>query len=341
MNRTLRTAAVALAMVPLARVPAPAQQPADLFTVEKYLDYEQVADPQLSPDGARIVYTRRWVNRQDDRWESALWIMGGDGARNRFLTRGSAPVWSPDGTRIAYLAEGEPRGTQVWVKYMDVEGPGTQVTRLAQAPSEVRWSPDGRSLGFAAVVPRPASWSIPMPAAPEGAHWTAAPRLVERLHYRQDRTGFTEPGWMHLFVVPADGGTPRQLTSGDWNVGFRFDQLSGAVGWSWSPDGRTIVVEGLNAPDADLRYRDSDLYAVDVATGAMRKLTAERGTWHNPVFSRNGRWIAFTGYASTPHTYRAEDLYVMDASGGPARQVAVGLDRDAADLRWAPDDSGI
>jgi len=342
MNRMLRTAAVALAILPLPAARAPAQQPADsLFTVEKYLDYETVNDPQLSPDGAHIVYSRRWVNRQEDRWESALWIMGADGSRNRFLTRGSSPVWSPDGTRIAYLAEGEPRGTQLWVKYMDTEGPGTQVTRLAQAPADVRWSPDGRSLGFAALVPRPASWSIAMPSAPEGARWTAAPRMVERLHYRQDRAGFTEPGWVHLFVVPADGGTPRQLTSGDWNVGFRFDQLSFGVGWSWAPDGRTVVVEGLNAPDADLRYRDSDLYAVNVATGAMRKLTTERGTWHNPVVSPNGRWIAFTGYPYTPHTYRAEDLYVMEAGGGTPRKIAAGLDRDPSDLRWAPDDSGL
>jgi Tol biopolymer transport system component len=109
--------------------------------------------------------------------------------------------------------------------------------------------------------------------------------------------GFTEPGFVHLFVVPADGGTPRQLTRGDWNVGFRFDMLSANVGWSFTPDGRTIVVEGLNAPDADLRYRDAELYAVDVATGAIRTLTPARGTWRQPVVSHDGRWIAYTSSA--------------------------------------------
>jgi dipeptidyl aminopeptidase/acylaminoacyl peptidase len=309
--------------------------------VEKYLDYEQAADPQISPDGARIVYTRRWVNRQDDRWESALWIMNADGSRNRFLTRGSNAVWSPDGTRIAYLAEGEPRGTQVWVRYVDAEGAGTQVTRVDRAPANVQWSPDGRALGFTAVVGSAATWAIQMPAPPEGARWTPAPRLVERLHYRQDRTGFSEPGFTHLFVVPADGGTPRQLTSGDWNLGSRFDQLAGGVGWSWSPDGRTIVVEGLNAPDADLRYRDSDLFAVDVASGAIRKLTPERGSWSKPRISPDGRWIAFTGFAATPHTYQAEDLWVMPAAGGAPRKISGALDRDPDALQWAPDNSGV
>ena len=60
-----------------------------LLTVEHYLDWEQVADPQLSPDGMRVVYTRRYVNKIEDKWESALWIMSADGSKNRFLVKGS------------------------------------------------------------------------------------------------------------------------------------------------------------------------------------------------------------------------------------------------------------
>ncbi|HET7232436.1 MAG TPA: S9 family peptidase [Longimicrobium sp.] len=339
---SLMACAMVTALVPLLAPPAHGQRPVDsLFTVEKYLDYEQAADPQISPDGTRIVYTRRWVNRQEDRWESALWIMNADGSRNRFLTRGSGAVWSPDGTRVAYLADGEPRGTQVWVRYVDAEGAGTQVTRVDRTPANVKWSPDGTMLGFTAVVGSAMPWSIAMPSPPEGARWTAAPRVVERLHYRQDRAGFNEPGWTHLFIVPADGGTPRQLTQGEWNVGARFDYLAEGVGWSWSPDGRTIVVDGLNAPDADLRYRDSELYAVDVATGATRTLTSAPGTWSGPAISPDGRWIAFTGFARTPHTYQAEELWVMPMAGGAPRKISGSLDRDASTLRWAPDGSGV
>ncbi|MFL5542193.1 MAG: S9 family peptidase [Longimicrobiaceae bacterium] len=343
MKRTLTAAAVMLVTLPPLAAPARAQQAPvdDLFTVEKYLDLEQVSGPQVSPDGRTVVYTRRWVNRVEDRWDASLWIMDADGSHNRFLARGSSPVWSPDGTRIAYLAEGEPRGTQVWVRWMDAEGAATQVTRVDRTPGNVDWSPDGKSLAFTMFVPKSTSWSIPMPTAPEGARWTAAPRVVERLHYRQDRQGFTEPGFVHLFVVPAEGGTPRQLTRGDWNVGYRFDMLSGGVGWSFTPDSRTIVVEGLNAPDADLRYRDSELYAVDVATGAIRTLTTSRGSWHQPVVSPDGRWIAFTGYPATPHTYQAEDLYLMAADGSGVRRISAALDRDPEDLAWAPDGSGV
>jgi dipeptidyl aminopeptidase/acylaminoacyl peptidase len=81
-----------------------------------------VGNPQVSPDGRQIIYTRRWVDKMNDRWESSLWIMNADGGRNRFLADGSSARWSPDGTRIAFLREGEPRGTQIFVRWMDAEG---------------------------------------------------------------------------------------------------------------------------------------------------------------------------------------------------------------------------
>jgi dipeptidyl aminopeptidase/acylaminoacyl peptidase len=124
-------------------------------------------------------------------------------------------------------------------------------------------------------------------------------------------------------------------------VGFRFDQIAGDVVWDWAPNGRTLVVEGLNEPDADARYRDSNLYAVDVASGQARRLTPERGTWRHPVISPDGRWIAFTGYPFTPQTYRAAELYVMAMDGSGIRRISAELDREPVELRWAPDGSGV
>src|SRR5213076_2689271 len=100
-----------------------------LLTVNHYLDWEQVADPQVSPDGSQILYTRRWVNKLEDRWDSGLWIMNADGSRNRFLAKGSNARWSPDGSRIAYFTDGEPKGTQLFVRWMDAEGATSQVAR--------------------------------------------------------------------------------------------------------------------------------------------------------------------------------------------------------------------
>jgi dipeptidyl aminopeptidase/acylaminoacyl peptidase len=138
---TLIAGAAALIRPRLARAQEVASD--TLLTVDHYLDWEQVADPQISPDGAQVVYTRRWVNKVDDKWESALWIMNADGSHHRFLVKGSDARWSPDGTRILYLAEGEPKGTQVFVRWMDTEGASSQVTRVAEMPSVPKWAPAG------------------------------------------------------------------------------------------------------------------------------------------------------------------------------------------------------
>ena len=338
-----RSYVIAMFLTSFVAVAGRAQETATdtLLTVDHYLDWEQVSDPQLSPDGSQILYTRTWVNRLEDKWESALWIMSADGSRNRFLTKGSNARWAPDGSRIAYFADGDPKGTQVFVRWMDAEGATSQVTRVVESPSDLRWSPDGKWLSFAMLVRKSTPWSISMPSAPTGVNWTAAPRVVDRMHYRQDRRGYMEDGYLHLFIVSTDGGTPRQLTSGDWNVGARFDGLSSGVGYDWTADARTIVVDGFKDPQADRNYQNSDLYLVDVATATVRKLTARPGVWTSPVISPDGRTIAFVGYDSANVSYRADAVMLIGIDGTGMRKISGDLDRDPNGLRWAPDGSGV
>ncbi|PYR37782.1 MAG: hypothetical protein DMF93_17280 [Acidobacteria bacterium] len=207
----LFVAAVAAGLVAGAALRAQETHSSTLLTTEHYLDWERVSDAQISPDGARIVYTRQAVNKVDDKWESSLWILNADGSQHRFLVKGQNARWSPDGKRLLYLAEGEPKGTQLFVRWVDADGPPTQITHVAEAPRNAKWSPDGKSIAFSAFVPDQEKWTISMPAEPKGAKWTPAPRVVSTLHYRQDQIGFLEDGYTHLFVVPSEGGTPRQL----------------------------------------------------------------------------------------------------------------------------------
>ncbi len=311
-----------------------------LFTVDKYLELQQVADPQISPDGSQIVYTRRWVNKVEDRFDPALWIVSADGTRDRFLTKGGTARWSPDGTRIAYVDQGEPRGQQIFVRWANSDGPASQITHVDQPIGDLRWSPDGKSVGFTMFVPSERTWKIDLPPAPEGAKWTPAPRYVTDLHFRQDRRGFDKPGRLHLFAVSADGGSARALTSGEWTIGARFDGQQGIVAWDWSPDGRTIVVAGLDDPRADTVFRNSHLVAVDVESGAKRRLEPQPGIWNEPVFSPDGRQIAFIGHPAARATYQAPEVYVMNADGSGAQKIT-SLDRDPGTPLWARDGSGV
>ena len=307
-----------------------------LLTVNHYLDWEQVADPQVSPNGAQIVYTRRWVNKIEDRWDSGLWIVNADRLKNRFLVKGSNARWSPDGTRIAYLADGEPKGTQVFVRWMDAEGATSQITRVTETPANVSWSPDGRSLAFTMLVKSETPWKISMPAAPEGAKWTPAPRIVDKLHYRRDRLGYVEQGTTQIFLVSADGGTPRQLTTGEYGT----SELAGGPNYDWAPDGRTIVFDGLREADFDYRYRESYLYAVDLQSGTTRSLVTKKGGWTNPVVSPDGRTVAFTGHEYGTFSYKADEVWVVGIDGSGLRALT-SYDRDPGNVRWSPDGSGV
>lgn len=300
------------------------------LTLDMYLDLETVSSPQISPDGSRIVFTRGGVDKLNDRRYSGIWIMERDGSRMRYLTDGSSPVWSPDGTRIAYLASGSPAGTQIFVRWMDAEGATTQVTRVERSPSSLRWSPDGRWIAFLMDVEDAETWTVRLPPRPEGARWTEGPKIVTRLDYRQDRQGFTDTSHRHLFVVPAEGGTARQLTHGPWD---HSDP-------EWAPDGKEILFTSLRVEDAEYEWRESEIYAVALESGAIRQLTTRRGPDLGPVPSPDGRLVAYQGQDWSTDTYRENGIYVMNFDGSGPRRLAGELG-SLSGLRWAPDGSGL
>ena len=313
------------------------------LTASHILDWERVSGPAISPDGSAVIYTRSHVDQTKDRWASELWIVNADGSRNRFLTTGSGPVWSPDGTRIAYLADAGDDGSQIFVRWMDAEGATSQITRDGPTPRDIHWSPDSGMIAFTRMVAAPETWDLPsLPAPPEGATWTKTPRIVRKMHFRQDRVGFLEEGYRHLFAVPADGGAARQLTEGAWHVGSRGAVgLDYGAGLDWTPDGKGLVFDASRADDADLRYRESHIHFVDLDTGAIRQITDRRGPWGGPVVSPDGQHVAFSGYDWTEQTYKVSDLQVIGFDGSAMRSLSASLDRDANNPIWGPDSDRI
>jgi dipeptidyl aminopeptidase/acylaminoacyl peptidase len=341
-KRRLSVASVLATAFAGAALQAQETRSSTLLTTEHYLDWERVNDAQISPDGSHIAYTRQHVNQLEDKWESEIWMLNADGSEHRFLVKGSNTRWSPDGKRLLYLAEGEPKESQIFVRWVNAAGPPTQVTHVTETPRNAKWSPDGKSIAFSAFVADREKWTISMPPEPKGAKWTHEPRVVSTLHYRQDQIGFLEDGNTHLFVVPADGGTPRQLTTGKWSVGA--GELRGGAAIDWTPDGKSIVFDGNRSPDAELQYQASQLYVVDVASGTIRDLVAKPGSWGKPAVSPDGRMVAFTGHTASTTTHAVSDLYVIPLSPGASdgmRKISADYDRDPINVRWAPDGGGL
>ena len=311
----------------------PAQnEPDGTLKLVTYLDWEWVSSPRISPDGAQIIYTKSWVDKINDRRSSSIMIMNADGTRKRVLVEdGSSPKWSPSGDRILYTAGTESEGTQIFVRWMDDEGLATQVTHLENGPGNVEWSPDGTRIAFTMSVDSDNPWPISLPGRPDGAQWTEAPKVVDRLVYRRDRRGYVDEGYTHLFVVPADGGTARQLTDGDWSHN----------GVAWTPDGAEILFTSLRVEDAEHQWRQSDIYSVDVASGAIAQLTDRSGPDGSPLPSPDGRLIAFTGNDLTTDTYITRKLHVMNRDGSNVRRIGDGFDRQASGMIWAEDGSGF
>ncbi len=321
-------AAVLVAFAVLTNVLA---QDAKKLTLDLFLDWEYVLNPQISPDGSQIVYTRRWTDKINDKFENEIWIMNADGSRNRFLLKGGAPVWSPDGKRLAFIAPGQPQGAQIFVKWMDTGGEATQLTRLERSPSNIAWSPDGKKIAFNMLVPAKFSMRPNLPQRPDGAKWIEAPRFVDKLNYRSDGSGYNSEGYTHIFTISEAGGVPRQITDGDFNHNAP----------EWMPDSNTLVFSGVRKADAEYIRFGQEIYSANLNTNQIKQLTDRDGQDVQPAVSPNGKFIAYTGSDLNDDTYNVSKLYLMDADGNNKKVLTENFDRAPFGLMWADDNSGV
>jgi dipeptidyl aminopeptidase/acylaminoacyl peptidase len=310
--------------------PAPAataDAPNPTFTGSDLFDLSAAADPQISPDGRSVAYVRRSADIMTDKARSSIWLINVATGEQRPLAAGTgdhfSPRWSPDGRRLAYVSTAEGGAPQLFVRWMDT-GQTVRVTGLPDSPQSLAWSPDGRRIAYLMNVPDDGPKLGSAPPKPEGANWAKPLQVIDKVTYRADGAGYLKPGFDHIFVVDADGGAPRQLTFGSFSDGPP----------EWAADARTIVFSALRSADWELAGRESEIYRLDVGSGTLTPITNRKGPDANPKISPDGRTIAFLGFDDTPKAYEQSHIYVMPISGGPARQVAAGLDRNVDDIAW-------
>ena len=327
-------------LVVLAAVTSQAQNKRAGLTVEDIFNLQTASDPQVSPDGQRIVYVRQFADIMSDRRYSSLWIINTDGTNHRPVTTGmhsaNSPRWSPDGARLAYISDEDGR-PQIYVRWMD-SGQTARVTNLQFGPSRLEWSPNGKELSFAAFVPEEPVNLAKMPRPPAGAKWAEPAVVFDKSVYRFNAAGYIKPGYTHIFIVSADGGTPRQITSGKFHFGGAGINASPAV---WTPDSKFLLVSANRHPDFELNPADTEIYEINVEDGAIRALTDRRGPDNNPLVSPDGKFIAYTGHDERFQGYQVTHLYLMNRDGSGIRDLSAKLDRDPNNVHWATDGSGV
>ena len=295
---------------------------------------EYASDPQISPDGQQVVYVRNFMDIMKDRRRSTLWIVNADGSDHRPLTTGNendaSPRWSPDGSRLLYASSAD-GSRQLYVRWMDT-GQIAKLTNLTSAPGGLSWSPDGKWIALSMRVSESAPAFARMPEKPEGAEWAPPPRVITKLQYRADGQGYLKDGYFHLFVIPAEGGTPRQLTTGPYHH-------TGTP--SWTPDSKALLFSANRHDEGEYDPLNSEVYEVTIADGRIRALTDRQGPDASPAVSPDGQTIAYLGFDDRLQGYQVTRLYLMNRDGSGARLLTGDLDRDVQNPRWSASGDGL
>ncbi len=319
------------------------------ITIEDLAHIHIVGDPQISPDGTRVLYTVKVTDVEKNKDFTHLWLsesplplreqgrpalsrqqsrgVEGEGAARQFTfgeVNDSSPRWSPDGETIAFFRNKDKR-TQIWCVAANGGEPRALTNLPERSFSHLRWSPDGQSLAFAF---RPAHPNFTRDASKkrEESGKSTPPRVITRVRYRMDGAGFYDER-QHIWVCDVASGKTKQITRG------KFDAQSPA----WAPDGKTLAFIANRSPDPERMTYRTDIWLVPARGGKVQKIETPIGPKSVLAWSPDGKHIAYLGSECgadpwLPHNMR---LWVVSRKGGDARCLSVNLDRTMGNSRLA------
>lgn len=311
---------------------------------EDLLALKLAGDCQISPDGTKVAYVLQEINPEKNEYTSAIWLAreGQDPVRFTGGTKDTAPRWSPDGKQVAFVSK-RSGSNQIWLLSLD-GGEARQLTRIKGGATNPVWSPDSQFIAFTAALTHEGIMPEKKDEEEKDLYkkFNSDVRVITRMYYKLDGTGFFDDKFSQICVIPAAGGQPVQLTQGD----FTHNDPC------WTPDSQGLIFAANRLEDADFHLSYADIWYVARQGGELVRLTPGDGVLgaQGPAVSPDGRLIAFVGTDPAEQGYGIDGLYVLDRASGAIRQLVADLDRGfvkksssdlpaptGGGLTWSPD----
>jgi dipeptidyl aminopeptidase/acylaminoacyl peptidase len=312
------------------------------FRVEDMQNISRVGEVRISPDGEWAAFTVTRSDLAKNRSVTNLWRVptaGGEPQQLTFVEHGSndTPRWSADGRYLYFLSSRADDKSQVF-RLAVAGGEATQITSFLTGVSHFVLSPDGNALAItASVFPSCPDMACNEKRLKEHADDPVKARVITEMPFRR-WDSWVDGRRNHIFIMPSEGGSATDLTPGDVDSPI-WPGEQGGEEVAFSPDSRELCFSRY--VENESLSGNSDLFVVPVSGGTPKAITTNRSADRAPVYSPNGRYIAYSATLRPMQETDLVRLFVYDRITGEHRNLSEATDRSIASFEWSPDGSSL